>query len=481
MTSVAEARSGGGAAGARSTPPAAPLVAATTALAAALVLYRLGSRSLWFDEGFTVGLVRRPVGDFLYALTHWEVNQSPYYVLFAAWYQLGESEGTMRLLSAAFGVATVPVVYLLGKRLFDERVGLLAALLLALNGMVVQWSQQLRAYSMVLFLTTLATWALVRAVDRPGTRSALLYAGLASLAVYTHFFALLVLGAHAVTLLLVQPFRRRLVTVVGAVVGLPLAAVAVFVLTADSDPLDWIERPSAAELVSRVGDLAGGNIEQTVVYAGVIALGMTVAWRSVRGHLRSEAAWRFTLPVAWLVLPLASTIVVTYAGKPLFEPRFLIIVCPALALVAALGVVRFPRRRTAKVAGIALVAVSALGVLQWHATDGREDWRGATEAVLAAAQPGDIVVTQPYEAEPTVDYYRRRAGRTEPALAGPSGADPAVAPRLWQLRRRTTGTPEPLPAWNPRVGYEEWRDRNYVLAAEQRFRRVDLALYERRP
>ena len=200
----------------------------------------------------------------------------------------------------------------------------------------------------------------------------------------------------------------------------------------------------------------------------------------MRTDPRSLAAWRYTLPVAWLVLPLAVVIVLTYTGKPLLEPRYLIIVCPALALVAALGLVRLPQRQVARAAGVALVAVSVLGVVQWYRTDGREDWRAATAAVLAAAQPGDIVVVQPFEAEPTVAYYERRAGRTSPPLAGPSDDDPATAPRLWEVDRRVTGPPPELQEWNPRLGYEAWRDRNYVLAASQPFRRVDVLLYERR-
>ena len=478
MKTVAAAPTGGPEPG-PATRSLVPYVVAVTTLAAGLMLYSLGSRSLHLDEGFTVGLVRRSTGDFLYALTHWEVNQAPYYVLFRGWYQLGEGQATMRLLSVAFGVATVPVIYLLGKRLFDERVGLVAAVLLTLNAMVVQWSQQLRAYSMLLLLATLATWALVRAVDRPGTRTALLYAALATLAVYTHFFAVLVIGTHAVTLLAVRPLPRRLLTVVGAVMTLPLAAIAVFVLTARTDPLAWIEHPSPAELVSRVGDLAGGNAEQLVVYGLVALAGLAVAWRAVRTDPRSEASWRYTLVAAWLVLPLAVVIVLSYAGKPLLEPRYLIIVCPPLALVAALGLVRLPQRQVARAAAVALVTVSALGVVQWYRTDGREDWRGATAAVLAGAQPGDIVVVQPFDAEPIVAYYERQAGRTDPPLAGPSGDDPAPAGRLWEVARRTSGPRPVLQDWNPRLGYEAWRDRNYVLAAEQRFTRVDVLLYER--
>jgi uncharacterized membrane protein len=142
-------------------------------LAAAVCVVGLGSKNMWVDEGTTIGLVRAPFDDFLHSVVNWEVNQSAYYVVVRAWSVLGDDLGTLRLVSVLFTVATVPVMYLLGTRLHGEAVGIAAALVLALHGMVLQYSQMLRSYSMVLFLVTLATWALLErwTGGRPGRRS----------------------------------------------------------------------------------------------------------------------------------------------------------------------------------------------------------------------------------------------------------------------------------------------------------------------
>ena len=116
-------RSGPGGRVARLRDRPTALALAATVLAAVVGLWDLGRRSFWYDEAFTVGIVDRPIGDVLWRITHWEVNQSPYYLLFAGWFRLGQSEELLRLLSVAFAVAAVPAIYLLGRRLVDTRQG----------------------------------------------------------------------------------------------------------------------------------------------------------------------------------------------------------------------------------------------------------------------------------------------------------------------------------------------------------------------
>ncbi len=99
------------------------VTAAATLAALVLGLHRLGRLSFWYDELQTVGTVDRPFGDALWRITHWEVNQSPFYLLVAGWIRLGDSEAFLRLLSVAAWVGTVPLLFLLGRRLVDPRVG----------------------------------------------------------------------------------------------------------------------------------------------------------------------------------------------------------------------------------------------------------------------------------------------------------------------------------------------------------------------
>jgi mannosyltransferase len=212
-------------------PPAGrngPLLLTTvaTVVAAALSLWRIGDKSLWYDETFTVGLVDRPLGDALWRITHWELNQSPYYVVLLGWHHLGDGETFLRLPSAAFAVATVPVVYAIGRRLSGPWVGALAAAVVAVHAQVIQWGQQVRGYSLALLLDTVAALLLLRAVERPTTGRAVAFGVVAAAAGYSHFAALLVVGALGASLLLFRPVPWRLVRVAGGTAAVLLGPLA---------------------------------------------------------------------------------------------------------------------------------------------------------------------------------------------------------------------------------------------------------------
>jgi uncharacterized membrane protein len=87
-----------------------------------------------------------------------------YYCLLRLWVNLGESEFVLRSLSALAGVLAVGLVYVLGKRLFDTKVGLIGAALLATNSFHIQYSQEARAYSLMVLLTALSSLFFLRAI-----------------------------------------------------------------------------------------------------------------------------------------------------------------------------------------------------------------------------------------------------------------------------------------------------------------------------
>src|SRR5437773_12456321 len=201
-------------------------------LAALLRLLHLGSESLWWDEIVTVAIVRLDWGTFWKVLSHFEANMGLYYCLLRLWVNLGESEFVLRSLSALTGLLALGLVYVLGKRWFDTKVGLIGAALLATNSFHIQYSQETRAYSVMVLLTALSSLCFLRAIEHSSRNDWAGYILTATLAVYTHFFSVLVLGAHWVWLILVRrrniPWRGFLVAVLA--IGMLLVPLAIFAL-----------------------------------------------------------------------------------------------------------------------------------------------------------------------------------------------------------------------------------------------------------
>jgi mannosyltransferase len=64
----------------------------------------------------------------------------------------------VRLLSALFGVLTIPMVYVVGHQLFNKEAGLVGALILALSPFNVYYSQETRMYSLMVLLALLSLY-----------------------------------------------------------------------------------------------------------------------------------------------------------------------------------------------------------------------------------------------------------------------------------------------------------------------------------
>lgn len=123
----------------------------------------LGAKGMWLDETFSVWLANKGVADML----HWivTIDQHPplYYLLLHPWVALlGDTPYNARLLSALFGTAAIPIIYLIGKRIAGVAVGMAAATLLAFSPFNLYFAQETRMYTLLTFNAAVAIYALVR-------------------------------------------------------------------------------------------------------------------------------------------------------------------------------------------------------------------------------------------------------------------------------------------------------------------------------
>jgi hypothetical protein len=140
-----------------------------TLLALGLRLWRLAALGGFdWDEAATVYIAARPIPDLLAYLRGAPFEHPPlYYLLAHAWLGLGRDESVLRALSALLGALAVPLVGLLGAALFDRRVGVIVAGLLAAAPAHLFYSRDARMYPLLTLLVLVAAYALVRATSAP--------------------------------------------------------------------------------------------------------------------------------------------------------------------------------------------------------------------------------------------------------------------------------------------------------------------------
>lgn len=446
----------------------------------------LGTKSFWHDEAFTAAMVELPFDRFAEVAVGRELNQALYYLILRPWSAaFGTGESALRSLSVLGAMATVALVVVLGRRLVGPRAASLAGAMLAVNPFFIQYAQEARSYTVTLAVLVGAGIALLWALDRPSGARLAAYAVLAGLSVYVHFFAALVVVSHVAGVLVARlPWRRIVPAWVGvAVAFLPVLA---FLATVDTDDVDTVARPSLGSALDVVATTVGG--------AGLLValVGLSVLAAGDRRHAAGSR-----LLAVWLVLPLVATFVFSVAVKPMFLDRFLIVVLPALVLLAGAGSARL-RLVPQAFALVVVATLSVSGLLDWYEGEKQKDWRSASAFVSDGYQAGDAVSFVRPHVRTAFDYYNRRRG--EPVAATSIVSPPAewgvgdlkadippfdvasvarVAPRHPRLWAFFTHRPGPGTFGGEALAVADAIETRYRPVEERNFDGLVVVLYER--
>ena len=399
---------------------ASPAVIICMLIVAALGLFMIGHKNFSIDEMDTVFIIK----DWH---TLWQVlwlregNMWLYYIVLHIWQVLGNSEAILRALSLVFSIATIPVAYLLGKLLFDTKIAQTSIILLAFNTFLIFNAQNARAYAMVLFITTLASYFLAR-YRLEGRRTFLIWAAVLNiLAVYTHLYAAFVVAAQFVALIL--PLRKRLWTeilpifaITGALV-LPLFIAPSF----HAQPLDWIPAPTLKNIAGTFVILAGDFVPLGALYLVFLAVLAAKIWPSLRKSVASPENWKYLYLVSWIIIPIVLALGYSIAIKPLYTSPYFFVCLVPFALLAAAGIQALRRpwlRRTAISLAIILAAVRLFG---WYSgsytitgalANNNESWGQTATYLTTHTTAGDAVLYSPSMERDKVDYYLTAQGQS---------------------------------------------------------------------
>jgi mannosyltransferase len=396
-------------------------LAAVMSGGATLRFATLDLQSFWGDETLTVAHVTSGFGDMLSQLTSQETSPPLYFVVAWLWSQaFGSGEIGLRSLSALVGVATIPLVYLLGRQLCSKRVGLVAAALFAMSPLMVHYGQEARAYALTVLLVTLSLIFFARTLRNPSTGSLAGWAGTSALAVTSHYFAVFLVGAEMLWLVTAHRRHRPVLLASAVVAGVGAALVPLAVAQTSTGIADWIEELALATRAAQTPKqfLIGpdGPVEPLTGAASLLLAGGGAALVLLRGDARERASARLgaILAAATVAVPLA----VSVTGIDVFTSRNAIVAWVPAAMVVASG---FGARRAGRWGAgllLALVAVWLIVIIGVAANPRyqREDWRGALEA-LGPTRDARVIVLSPDKFPEATATYRPEARTLEGGVA----------------------------------------------------------------
>ena len=348
-----------------------------------------------------------------------------------------------RLPSLLFGLATIVALWVAGRRIWREEVGLLAALGLALLPEAVLWSGRARFYAQLQFFSLLVVWAaFATAAHEPDNQPRLwrrhgLFAIFFILALFSHEEMVLLYPSLLLGIYLWRGWRFFLKpAVLGSHAVCALALVLRYLIEKIGQPGYFETIQTERPYVGLIFDLQGAwhtysplfiDPDRLLWTLGMFsALGMALfLWVRQRGQIprlsyQHQATLFFMLQLLFVL-----AVVFTLVGTSWREGRYLFFIQPLWLLVGAAGIGLWVERLRAYrwlQTGVLALIIGVISLTQWPTAQAvlQQQVEGYDRALAWLAetrQPGDVVLSPQPPACALVlgpcDYYAVQRGYEE--------------------------------------------------------------------
>ena len=400
--------------------------------------WALSKTSLWWDEGYSLWISQFSLKEIWRGVA---ADTSPplYYFLLHGWIHLfGRSEFALRSMSALFETLSIPIFYLIARRVLQDKLAIAAAMwLYALSAFQAQYARDARFYAVLCFFALAAVYSLIEFMEM---RSYVYFAALIlclDAGLYIHNMMLFYLLGIAV-LWLVYPakpnLRRRVLD------GL-LCALAVFFLFLPWLPnlllqrkfvaqYFWVRRPSFRDLAQTINTISGLDNEylskfashlihlnlypvQGFFLAACLLLLVLCGFAGIAQAIPPSRRKLLAL-LGFALIPLLLVFSYSRIARPVYLDRIFIPSSAILPLILAACFTHQSGKRRMLFDGLGMIlltatAISLAGFL-WHFQ--KENWRGATARILAIPPEQRLVVFVTNAGQVLFDYYAAKSPDT---------------------------------------------------------------------
>lgn len=172
--------------------------------------FHLNYDGLWNDEIYTA-YTSNPelsISKIIHILSQ-DIHPPLHNFLNYFWAMLfGYNDVSLRILNMLFGFFAAVSVYHIARELFNKKVALYALCFAAINFYLIRYSQEVRAYSLLIILTNYSFYFFVKLTrDGFSKNNAIKYVLVTTAMVYTHYFALFVVGAQFFAFILLKDWK----------------------------------------------------------------------------------------------------------------------------------------------------------------------------------------------------------------------------------------------------------------------------------
>jgi uncharacterized membrane protein len=383
-----------------------------------LRVHNLGKENLWSDEFYSLQTsAKESDAELIKKVDSYEINPPLYFLALRHWSQwFGKTEQGLRSLSLIFGMLNICLMYLAGKEWLGRKAGAIAAALMAISVVQVEFSQEARAYTMFMAFFMASLLVFIKILRKPAASHIWLIAIVNALGLLTHYLMIYMIFAESCIILLLKEkelIKKWAFALAGSfLIFLPW--LPFFTAQMARWMVKWrgtlIGEYGLPEAIGNLGALAFS----IPLIIGIALLALALSLFHLKGiELRKTAKikiggrnFELLFIAATAVIILAYLVLLPKMIVPFFLNKFTLPLTPFLYLFLAYGITR-ARRKTAALCLTAILMASAFGLLVYHTTERKEQIKQALQHVEEGAKPEEAILLCEGDLWQSIDYYTK--------------------------------------------------------------------------
>ena len=395
------------------------------------------NQSLWLDEATSALVARMPLTDIFTKFLPGDFHPPFYYAILHFWTILfGTSEIALRVPSLLAGILTIYIVYLIGKELEDQKVGIMAAILLATSGLHIYYSQEARMYSLAALFVALSVLFFTKTLHAGRVGDFIKFGLFLSLSFLTDYLAALIIpvfwivaAVNKKNLIWLKKFvmSHIILLIPGLLWGSTLLKQINLGFSIQSLSPAWYQILGLTTLknlalIPTKFILGRISFDDKFFYGTLVVIlcGLT-------GYILFKASKAPKIIWIWLILPVLAGIVIGFKIPVLYYFRFLFVL-PAFYILIAFGISSLGRYK--KQALYVFLGINLMTSFYYLLTPRfqREDWRAAARAL------GDEKIIFPSDSQKeALIYYKKDSQLINSTQLGRNDKEVWLSRYVWEI------------------------------------------------
>jgi len=329
------------------------LVFLVVLLGTGLRTYGLNRESLEDNEIYTINIATLPASGIISLMDKQDIHPPLYELLLHYWISIfGTGKTATRYLSVLFGVASIILVFLLAKSLFNDEIGLISALLFAVSPINVYYSQESRSYALLVLLSISSFYFYLKfskSVNNAKFFNNYWYEIFTILMLYTHYHAIFVLLSQNAHFLIInfgnwnnlkKWIRMQSIIIIGFIPQ-------IYIIFSQMNRPFYIEFLTLRSALDSIYYLIGENWLILLIFMLLLLIYVTICLRNKKDLLSNY--FSVTLLFCWLIIPIFLQLFLTLFFfefvHNLFLYRYIITCSVAFSILLTFLIVAIIKRR----------------------------------------------------------------------------------------------------------------------------------------